>query len=79
MRIIDNTHDALQPVFLDVYRTHRDEIVAVAFSFRSYAEAFHASVQNANRIRSSRLAAARTATRLYRIRIKKLKLTGEKP
>ena len=79
MRIIDNTSAGYRPMYIDVYRTHRDKIVAVAFSFRSYAEAFHASVQNANRIRSSRLAAARTATRLYRIRIKKLRLAGEKP
>lgn len=83
MRIIDNTSAGYRPMYIDMYKTHRDEIVAVVFSFRSVAENFHESVETANGIRrdNSRkgIGSATTATRLYRIRIKKFKLAGEKP
>ena len=79
MRIIDNTaNPTAWPMLFDVYRTHRDELVAVAFSFRSSAEDFYKQAVRANDIRATH-GITSFATRLYRIRIKKFKAVGVKP
>ena len=77
MRLRDHTEGHL-PVLIDVYRTHRDEIVGVVFAFRGHAHAFAGHVREANRQRAES-GLSTTAMRLYRLRIKKLKLVGEKP
>lgn len=78
MRIKDMTSEACFPAIIDVYKTHCDEIVGVVFSFRGFAEAFYKDVEKANKIRAMHENPT-FATRLYRIRIKKLNLVGEKP